>query len=85
MAGLSSSGQRVDPDPDVGLVGRKPHPVLEFVRRLRRSDVGVDDHEPGDPLRTKGEELISSGGPSNESDVHGAKVDSADFGIVSAM
>ena len=85
MTGFSSSGERVDPDPDVGLVGRQPHPVLEFVRRFRRDDVGIDDHEPRDPLRPESEELIASSGPSNESDVHGAKVDSPDFGIVSAM
>jgi hypothetical protein len=85
MTGLGSTGERVDSDAHIGLVGRQSNPIFQFVGRLRRDDIGIDHNKPRRPLGTKGLQLLSSGGPSNESHVHWPKVERADFINVSAM
>jgi hypothetical protein len=85
VTGLSSTGERVDSDAHIGLIGRQSNPIFQLVGRLRRDDIGVDHHKPRHPLSTKGQQLLSSGGPSNESDVHEPKVERTGFTRVSAM
>ena len=85
VTGLSSAGERVDSDAHIGLIGRQSNPIFQLVGRLRWNDIGVDHHKPRHPLGTKGLQLLSSSGPSNESDVHAPKVERADFINVSAM
>ena len=85
MTGLRSTGERVDSDAHIGLVGRQSNPIFQFVGRLRRDDIGIDHDKPRNPLDAKGLQLLSSSGPSNESDVHGPKVERAGFPNVSAM
>lgn len=85
VTGLGSTGERVDSDAYIGLIGRQSNPIFQLVGRLRRDDIGVDHHKPRYPLGTKGQQLLSSGGPSNESDVHEPKVERTGFTRVSAM
>jgi hypothetical protein len=85
MTGLGSAGERVDSDAHIGLVGWQSDPIFQFVGRLRWDDIGVDHDKPRHPLGTKGLQLLSSSWPSNESHVHGSKVERADFTRVSAM
>ena len=85
MTGLGSTGERVDSDAHIGLIGRQSNPIFKLVGRLRRNDIGVDHDKPRHPLGAKGLQLFSSSGPSNESHVHGPKVERAGFPNVSAM
>ena len=85
MTGLRSTGERVDSDAHISLISRQSNPIFQLVGRLRRNDIGIDHDKPRHPLGTKGLQLLSSGGPSNKSHVHGPKVERADFINVSAM
>lgn len=85
VPGLSSTGERVDSDAHIGLIGRQSNPIFQLVGRLRRNDIGVDYDKPRHPLGTKGQQLLSSSGPSNESDIHEPKVERTRFTRVSAM
>jgi len=85
VTGLGSTGERVDSDAHIGLISRQSNPIFQLVGRLRRNDIGIDHDKPRHPLGTKGLQLLSSSGPSNESHVHGPKVERADFTNVSAM
>ena len=73
-----STGERVDSDAHIGLIGRQSNPIFQLVGRLRRNDIGVDHDKPRHPLGAKGRSCSSSG-PSNESHVHGPKVERAGF------
>lgn len=85
VPGLSSTGERVDSNAHIGLIGRQSNPIFQLVGRLRRDDIGVDHDKSRHPLGTKGQQLLSSGGPSNESDIHEPKVERTRFTRVSAM
>ena len=85
VPGLSSTGERVDSNAHIGLIGRQSNPIFQLVGRLRWDDIGVDHDKPRHPLGTKGMQLLSSGGPSNESNVHDLKVERTGFTRVSAM
>ncbi len=85
MTGLGSTGERVDSDAHIGLISRQSNPIFQLVGRLRRNDIGIDHDKPRHAFGTKGLQLFPGSGPSNESHVHGPKVERADFTNVSAI